>query len=63
MTSLNSYYFDFEPTGVDAIDEILAAVANAGSGAHNTSDWNDMGYDKDIQEAANKAAEFIKEKK
>lgn len=34
--SLNAYYFSFEPTGVDAIDEILAAVAHAGRAYHHT---------------------------
>lgn len=67
---MDAYYYSFDPTGVPAIDAILSAVAHAGKGYHNTSDWSDTG-DEDfpgrwgagrscidvIQAAANEAAE------
>lgn len=39
--NLESYYYSFRPTGIDAIDAILEAVALAGTRFHNTSDWQD----------------------
>lgn len=62
---MDAYYFGFEPTGVPAIDAILSAVANAGSGYHHTEDWDDEvtyrwdgghSYVDVIQAAANEAA-------
>ena len=35
-----AYYYEFERTGVPAIDAILSAVAWAGKGWHSTADWN-----------------------
>lgn len=56
-----AYYYSFEPTGDDAIDAILEAVARAGKGCHHTDGWNtkdDAGqsYVEKIQNAANEAA-------
>lgn len=57
---MNAYYFDFQPTGVRAIDEILSAVAVAGKRFHYTEAWADRddgpSHADLIQEAANKAA-------
>lgn len=44
---LNAYYYSFEPTGVEAIDRILSAIACAGKAFHLTEDWNDQVYDLD----------------
>ena len=60
MANLDAYYFGFESTGVVLVDEILEAIANAGSGAHHTSDWGDMGYVDDIQNAANIVADTMR---
>lgn len=38
---LRAYYFGFNPTGVEAIDRILSAVACAGKAYHNTSEWQE----------------------
>jgi hypothetical protein len=38
---MDAYYYQFEKTGVEAIDRILSAVACAGKWAHGTQDWND----------------------
>jgi hypothetical protein len=53
---LSAYYYAFEPTGDDLIDDMLEAVAMAGKGAHHTEAWGEHGYDEAIQLAANKAA-------
>ena len=37
---MNAYYYGFTPTGVEAIDRILSAVACAGKAFHHTEDWN-----------------------
>ena len=37
---MNAYYYSFEPTGDDAIDRILSAVACAGKAYHDTASWN-----------------------
>lgn len=65
-----AYYYSFEPTGVEAIDRILSAIAEAGAGAHNTADWNDAvrevepfrgaTYVEFIQNAANDAADLLR---
>jgi hypothetical protein len=61
---LEAYYYGFVPTGVQAIDRILAAVARAGKAYHHTESWTDadgdMSYVEIIQEAANEAAELLK---
>lgn len=62
---LSAAYHDFTPTGNDAVDAILEAVACAGKAYHNTSQWDEPAeYGNDggpshwdaIQAAANKAA-------
>lgn len=69
--NMKAYHYSFAPTGVIEIDRILSAVASAGRSYHDTYDWNeeyDYGANKGmspvdlIQEAANNAAKFIKEK-
>ena len=72
-TQLNAYYFSFEPTGVEEIDAILAAVAAAGKAFHNTSQWTEevILYDNVqgktpvdwIQNAAYNAANVIAQKR
>lgn len=37
---MDAYYFSFASTGVDAIDDILSAVACAGKAYHHTGDWS-----------------------
>ncbi len=65
------YYIGFVPTGVEAVDRILSAVACAAKSAHHTEDWCEEywpdGEGRDghtgksceemIQNAANAAAE------
>lgn len=63
--NLDAYYYSFEPTGVDAVDTILSAVANAGAGYHNTEDWREQRDDgssplSDMQTAAEKSAEAFR---
>lgn len=63
---LDAYYYSFAPTGVEAIDRILSAVACAGSSSHHTDGWQDItgpcgdlpGFSpvEWIQNAANEAA-------
>lgn len=38
---LNAYYYSFVPTGNEAIDRILSAVACAGKAYHHTGEWTD----------------------
>ncbi len=70
---MDAYYYEFEPTGIEAIDRILSAVAAAGRTWHHTREWEDVieedngfGPNKSpvewIQESANKAADEIKAK-
>ena len=63
---LEAYYYSFDPTGNDAIDRILMAVAWAGKAYHHTDMWNDdsdFGSNGEptpvdmIQAAANEAAQ------
>lgn len=67
---IDAYYYGFQPTGVEAIDRILSAVASAGKSYHHTEDWNEAGAGKEphlrgdtpidwIQNAANDAAAFV----
>jgi hypothetical protein len=63
---LNAYYFSFEPTGVEAIDAILAAVAQAGEAYHHTESWSEPGSDglsevDRIQAAADAAADHMRD--
>lgn len=63
---LQAYYYGFDPTGVEAVDRILAAVATAGKAYHNTEQWGDPWDDDEtppadlIQAAANLAAAEFK---
>lgn len=63
----------FEPTGVEAIDLILSAVASAGKGYHHTDGWSEPfnwqgsrapfrgdSYIEWIQNAANDAAALVR---
>jgi hypothetical protein len=57
----SAYYYSFDPTGADAIDDILSAVAWAGKCYHLTEDWTNVDDDgwseRDrIQLAANESA-------
>ena len=65
---MDAYYYSFEPTGVDEIDMILAAIAWAGKAYHHTEWWNDedvfddvanVTYIDAIQMMANRAAAHI----
>lgn len=67
---MDAYYFEFAETGVEAIDRILSAVAQAGKGYHHTESWGDEGladmgefhggsYVAWIQNAANDAAKVL----
>ena len=66
---MDAYYYGFDPTGVEAIDKILSAVACAGKAYHHTEDWGDDGYTPEylrgaspvewIQNAANDAAKLF----
>lgn len=38
---MNAYYYSFEPTGVEAIDRLLSAVACAGKAYHHTDQWTE----------------------
>jgi hypothetical protein len=68
---MNAYYYGFEPTECRDVDLILSAVACAGKGFHNTSEWNEeiseyypfkgTSYVTHIQNAAIDAAAKIKE--
>lgn len=58
---MNAYYYSFAPTGVEAVDRILSAVATAGKMYHSTEQWADREDQEQsqaelIQAAANKAA-------
>ena len=58
----HAYFYGFDLTGVEPVDEILRAVASAGKIYHNTEGWTDEGYNgkpseaEKIQAAANRAA-------
>lgn len=52
---MNAYYYSFEPTGVRAVDEILSAVAVAGTAYASKS------HEALIQEAADRAAAAMTE--
>lgn len=68
---IESYWYEFDPTGIDEIDNILNAVALAGRYFHSTEFWNDEatgdGVVGDtpiewIQNAANRAAASFKDR-
>ncbi len=65
--SFSAYYYSFNPTGNEAIDLVLSAVAIAGKRYHHTGHWADDG-DEDgvevsneqlIQYAADKANTYL----
>lgn len=64
---LSSYWFTFDPTGVEAVDLVLAAVARAGKMFHSTEFWDDPEMSlgdgptplEIIQRAANSAAALL----
>lgn len=37
----DAYYYSFDPTGVQVIDDLLHAIAWAGKAAHHTEAWSD----------------------
>ena len=39
--NMHAYYYGFEPTGVQEVDVILSAVAEAGKAFHHTDSWGD----------------------
>ncbi len=58
-----AYWYEFEATGITAVDAILDAVARAGKAYHNTEMWGDSDYQHDgetfadvIQRHANNGA-------
>lgn len=65
--SLSGYYIGFDGTGVDAVDDILRAIAAAGKAYHHTRDWqenlygNDFSYEELIQEMANRCSRVLRE--
>jgi hypothetical protein len=60
----DAYYYSFEQTKEDSVDDILKAVAYAGKCYHHTDQWSNPDFGDDgeptnidmIQEAANAAA-------
>ena len=66
---LDSYYFDFRPTGVPEIDLILGAVCHAGKMYHGTEGWTDGWREgepseiENIQKAANAAAAALRKER
>ena len=40
---LNSYFFDFDPSGNERVDSLLEAIALAGRLYPLTEDWSDAG--------------------
>ena len=67
---MNAYYYGFEETGCDPIDDVLEAVARAGKAYHHTDQWinPDFGLKpgevceaEKIQNAANASVQFINE--
>ena len=59
---MRAYFHTFDPTGNDAVDAILEAIAMAGKAFHNTISWDEAdeygpaGYWSLIQSRANDAA-------
>lgn len=68
----SAYYYSFEATGCDGVDDILKEVARAGKMYHNTEDWCGEPHDdpaiscpdmvKVIQDTANLSASTIQAK-
>jgi hypothetical protein len=62
---LSAYYYSFDSTGCEMVDEILMAVAGAGASQHNTDNWVDESEYcaapvRSIQTVANEVAAKIK---
>lgn len=62
---MDAYYFGFDETGVEIVDQILAAVAAAGKGSHHTECWDqypneEFSYIDAIQHFAEHAAMEVK---
>lgn len=55
-TYFYGYYISFDVTGVEPVDHVLKAVADAGRGSHHTEDWKELGLEEEIQRAAHEAA-------
>lgn len=63
---MSAYFFGFDSTTSDAINDVLAAVAFAGKAFHSTEQWGDDDYMPFtmvdlIQATANEAADRIEE--
>src|SRR5690625_6861637 len=59
-TYFYGYYISFDATGVEPVDHVLKAVADAGRGSHHTRDWKELGLEEEIQRAAGRAAEAFR---
>jgi hypothetical protein len=62
---MNAYYYGFDETGVDVIDDLLEQIAIAGKMHHNTNAWADTddngeSYISRIQQSARVAAETFR---
>jgi len=62
---MNAYYYGFDETGCDPIDNLLESVAIAGKGSHHTDCWSDSYNDEEsaidvIQRVAQEGADSIK---
>lgn len=55
-THFYGYYISFDATGVEPVDRVLKAVADAGRGSHRTENWAELGLEAEIQRAAHEAA-------
>ncbi len=56
---MKACYYEFDFTGCEVIDNILAKVAKAGELHHHTSDWNEYIIIAEIQKAAEEAADHM----
>lgn len=59
-THFYGYYISFDATGVEPVDHVLKAVADAGRGSHHTEDWKELGLEEEIQRAAERAAQAFR---
>lgn len=65
----SAYYYSFQLTGVEKVDNLLRAIARAGKSFHHTDQWADpqewlghKSYVDLIQESANELAEEFAKK-
>jgi len=65
---MRAYWYGFDETGENYIDDVLSAVAVAGKRFHNTEEWGGSGWEADegvdsceqsIQKTANAAAKDV----